>query len=100
VVVAAGDSTSERCRTALTELCEAYWYPLYVFLRRKGLLFEEAQDLVQSFLADFLARMVGHAARHLGCARSAVVSPSGFALLRSPALCPISASLLLYALYR
>ncbi len=75
VVVAAGDSTSERCRTALTRLCEIYWYPLYVFLRRKGLAPEEAQDLTQAFLADFLARnQFGKADRSVGRFRSFLVA--------------------------
>jgi DNA-directed RNA polymerase specialized sigma24 family protein len=75
VVVAAGDSTHARCRAALTELCEAYWYPLYVFLRRKGLPPEEAQDLTQAFLADFLARnQFGKADRAVGRFRSFLVA--------------------------
>lgn len=75
VVVAAGDSTSERCRAALAELCQAYWYPLYVFLRRKGLSAEEAQDLTQAFLADFLARnQLSRADRALGRFRSFLVA--------------------------
>lgn len=75
VVVAAGDSTHARCRAALAELCEAYWYPLYVFLRRKGLTPEEAQDVTQSFLADFLARnQLSRADRSLGRFRSFLVA--------------------------
>ena len=75
VVVAAGDSTSERSRTALAELCQAYWYPLYAFLRRKGVSPDEAQDLTQSFLADFLARnQLPRADRALGRFRSFLVA--------------------------
>ncbi|MBX3744029.1 MAG: sigma-70 family RNA polymerase sigma factor [Verrucomicrobiae bacterium] len=70
-VVAAGDLASERCRAALDGLCRAYWFPLYAFLRRKGLSPEEAQDLTQSFLADFLARnQLSRADRTLGRFRS------------------------------
>ena len=43
-------------RDALAELCEAYWQPLYAFLRRRGHQPAEAEDLVQGFLADLLAR--------------------------------------------
>lgn len=56
VVIAAGDSTLEASHAALSHLCQRYWYPLYYFVRRKGLAAEEAQDLTQSFFADFLAR--------------------------------------------
>lgn len=75
VVVAAGDSTSERAQAALTELCKTYWYPLYVFLRRRGTSPEEAQDLTQSFLADFLIRnQVARADRNVGRFRSFLVA--------------------------
>jgi len=42
-------------RKALHELCEAYWRPLYAFLRRDGLSPEDAEDGVQSFLSTLLA---------------------------------------------
>ncbi len=37
-------------------MCETYWYPLYVFIRRKGFQFAEAQDLTQSFFAQLLEK--------------------------------------------
>ena len=43
-------------RDALSALCEAYWYPLYAFVRRKGYDAENAQDLVQGFLARLLEK--------------------------------------------
>lgn len=46
----------DQARAALGELCRAYWYPLYAFARRRGSGPEEAQDLVQGFFADLLAR--------------------------------------------
>jgi RNA polymerase sigma-70 factor (ECF subfamily) len=60
LVLAARDRTSPEARLALQELCEAYWYPLYAFIRRHGHLAEEAQDLTQEFFVrllekDFLA---------------------------------------------
>jgi len=41
---------------ALDKLCRAYWYPLYVFVRRRGHDPETARDLTQSFFAALLAR--------------------------------------------
>lgn len=41
-------------RAALAALCQAYWDPLYVYLRRSGWSKEDAEDLVQGFLARLL----------------------------------------------
>jgi RNA polymerase sigma-70 factor (ECF subfamily) len=41
---------------ALHELCEVYWRPLYVYLRRDGLSAEDAEDTVQGFLSSLLSR--------------------------------------------
>src|SRR5262249_44698383 len=38
------------------ELCQAYWYPLYAFMRRSGYPREDAQDLAQEFFARLLSR--------------------------------------------
>jgi RNA polymerase sigma-70 factor (ECF subfamily) len=39
---------------ALEELCRAYWYPLYAFVRHRGFSSVDAQDLTQSFLIRFI----------------------------------------------
>src|SRR5256714_2381373 len=39
---------------ALSNFCEAYWPPLYAFLRHRGHASPEAQDLVQGFFAHML----------------------------------------------
>jgi RNA polymerase sigma factor (sigma-70 family) len=39
---------------ALAQLCEAYWPPIYSFIRRRGYAPSDAQDLTQSFFAYFL----------------------------------------------
>jgi DNA-directed RNA polymerase specialized sigma24 family protein len=56
VVLAAGDSASPGWREALEKLCQAYWYPLYAFIRRKGYPPEDAQDLTQAFFEQFLEK--------------------------------------------
>jgi len=41
-------------REALANFCEAYWPPLYSYLRHRGHASPEAQDLVQGFFAHLL----------------------------------------------
>ena len=45
---------TETARKALSNFCEAYWPPLYSFVRRRGHPSPEAQDLVQGFFAHLL----------------------------------------------
>jgi len=52
VVVRAGDSGSPEAASAMERLCQTYWYPLYVFVRRKGYSHEEASDLTQAYFAN------------------------------------------------
>lgn len=56
LVLSAGDAASPDSQEALAQLCEAYWYPLYAFVRRQGYEVAEAQDLTQGFFADLLER--------------------------------------------
>lgn len=49
VVLAATGHTSAESATALEDLCRAYWYPLYAFVRRSGQSPHDAQDLTQEF---------------------------------------------------
>lgn len=56
LVVAAGDSRHPDSRAALEDLCQAYWHPLYAYLRRRGYKKEEAEDLVQGFFAQLLEK--------------------------------------------
>ena len=46
--------SNETARKALSNFCEAYWPPLYAFLRHRGHASPEAQDLVQGFFAHLL----------------------------------------------
>jgi RNA polymerase sigma-70 factor (ECF subfamily) len=56
VVLAAGDRDSGSAEAALAALCQAYWYPLYAYVRRRGYSAEDAQDLTQSFFAALLQK--------------------------------------------
>jgi DNA-directed RNA polymerase specialized sigma24 family protein len=56
VVMAAGEGSSESAQRALEALCRAYWFPIYVYVRRKGHGPEDAQDLTQEFFAQFIAK--------------------------------------------
>lgn len=40
----------------MASLCEAYWYPLYAYVRRRVADVHEAQDLTQAFFAELLAK--------------------------------------------
>jgi RNA polymerase sigma factor (sigma-70 family) len=55
-VVAAGDPAAPDAREALATLCNAYWYPIYAYIRRQGHTPEQAQDLTQEFFAYLLER--------------------------------------------
>jgi len=56
VVLAAGQADGPEGREALEQLCRTYWYPLYVYVRRRGYGPADAQDLTQQFFARFLER--------------------------------------------
>lgn len=54
VLSAAGRSAASSA--ALDELCEAYWYPAYVYVRRSGYAAADAADLTQAFFARVLEK--------------------------------------------
>jgi RNA polymerase sigma factor (sigma-70 family) len=56
LVVAAAGEGGEEPRAALAELCQAYWYPVYAFLRRRGNSPHDASDLTQEFFATLLEK--------------------------------------------
>ncbi|MBC8097738.1 MAG: RNA polymerase sigma factor, partial [Akkermansiaceae bacterium] len=41
---------------AMEELCRTYWFPLYAYVRRRGHVKEDAEDLTQAFFARFLEK--------------------------------------------
>src|SRR5262245_52978032 len=56
VVLAAREESPHGPTRALELLCRAYWYPLYAFVRRRGVTVADAQDLTQEFFARLLQR--------------------------------------------
>jgi RNA polymerase sigma factor (sigma-70 family) len=56
LIVAAGFEGSVAADEAIAELCRAYWFPLYAFIRRQGNSPDNAEDLTQEFFASFLER--------------------------------------------
>jgi RNA polymerase sigma-70 factor (ECF subfamily) len=56
LVLAAAGSDSNAARDALATLCETYWYPLYAYVRRRGIDPEDARDLTQGFLTSLIER--------------------------------------------
>jgi DNA-directed RNA polymerase specialized sigma24 family protein len=55
LVLRAGQTESTKsAQQALSDFCEAYWPPLYAFLRHRGYPSADAQDLAQAFFAHLL----------------------------------------------
>ena len=54
VVLRAGRSDTASAQGALAELCRAYWYPLYAYVRRRGCSPHDAEDATQGFFAKIL----------------------------------------------
>jgi RNA polymerase sigma-70 factor (ECF subfamily) len=56
VVQGAAATEEDVRREALQELCEAYWYPLYAYLRRIGKDADRAGDLVQGLFVKLIEK--------------------------------------------
>jgi hypothetical protein len=54
IVMGAAQSQAQGGRSALAELCRLYWYPLYIFARRRRHSPDDAQDLNQGFFLHLL----------------------------------------------
>jgi DNA-directed RNA polymerase specialized sigma24 family protein len=57
-VARAVDPSAADARAALAELCGAYWYPIYAFIRRKGHDTDQALDLTQEYFVRLLEKGV------------------------------------------
>lgn len=56
---------------ALEKLCQAYWYPLYSFVRRRGASAHDAEDATQGFFLHLIGnRALTRVNRELGTFRS------------------------------
>jgi RNA polymerase sigma-70 factor (ECF subfamily) len=55
-VVDAGQSGRSQSTQALEKLCEAYWYPVYAYIRHQGYAPSDAQDKTQGFFATLLEK--------------------------------------------
>ena len=53
---APGATIPRKSRRRWRRLCQAYWYPLYSFIRRRGYPSHDAQDLTQGFFVHLLEK--------------------------------------------
>lgn len=60
VIVAAGDTErdAEQSHSALAQLCEMYWPPLYTYVRARGYSPHDAQDLTQGFFSYLIEHKI------------------------------------------
>jgi RNA polymerase sigma factor (sigma-70 family) len=54
IVIKAAQNQTLGGQSALAQLCRLYWYPLYMFARRRGHSPDDAQDLTQGFFLHLL----------------------------------------------
>jgi DNA-directed RNA polymerase specialized sigma24 family protein len=80
-VALAVNPAAPEARAALAELCAAYWYPIYAFIRRKGHEPDLALDLTQDYFTRLLETGVLASADHrLGRFRAFLRTDCGFFL--------------------
>ena len=71
VVLKARSPDEAESRDALSTLCQAYWSPVFSYIRRRGHDPDTARDLTQGFFAALLARQgIAEARRERGRFRS------------------------------
>ena len=75
LILAARDRQTPAADAALAELCAAYWYPLYAYIRHSGRDATAAEDLTQEFFARLLEKSwLGQADQAKGRFRSFLVT--------------------------
>ena len=75
VVLKASANDTPRAGEALARLCQTYWYPLYAYVRRRGVNAHDAEDLTQGFFAQLLERgSLAHARPKAGRFRSFILT--------------------------
>jgi RNA polymerase sigma-70 factor (ECF subfamily) len=57
-LIAAAQRAAPEARAALADLCRAYWYPLYAYIRRRGHDAGAAEDLTQAFFTRLIEKDV------------------------------------------
>lgn len=71
MLAACDEHDAARAAGALDELCRAYWFPIYVYVRRRGHSPEDAEDLTQGYFAALIERdYLAQADREKGRLRS------------------------------
>jgi len=58
LILSSANDTGARAEAALAELCRAYWYPIYSFIRVRSSSADQAEDLTQEFFLHILTRGV------------------------------------------
>lgn len=67
LILAAREGDDPEAREALSALCEAYWPPIFAYLRGRGASRDKALDLTQGFFATAIEkRYLGDARRERG----------------------------------
>ena len=56
LIARAAAEPSQEMQAALADLCQAYWYPVYAFIRRRGKSADDARDLTQAFFSTLLEK--------------------------------------------
>lgn len=60
-----------RSESALAQLCERYWWPMHHYIRRRGIVAHDAEDLTQGFFQHLLSHeLMAQAKRDRGRFRS------------------------------
>jgi RNA polymerase sigma factor (sigma-70 family) len=54
LILSSASDTRSQAEGALEELCRAYWYPVYSFIRARSSSADQAQDLTQDFFVFLL----------------------------------------------